>query len=150
MNMPIADINRRYIQTQSLAAEPVLSVVKMSPKINSSVLESYRNPYEMLDQYFTLQDGSHKDVKQYVIYFCHVMAFFADGSHCGLAQPKQFVAFLGYKDSPESIVLKENNTHIEVILNAHNNTNQRGTDIQIEFPSQCDFNSAAGEDYFVE
>jgi malate synthase len=152
MNMPILDTNRRQIQTSLFVAEPVLSVVKVDKQTHSNVLKSYLNPTEMLDKHFALQDGSHKDVKQYVIYFHHVMAFFADGSHCGFEQPKQVVAFSGYKDTPQSIVLKENNIHIEVVLNAHSNmskANQESRDIQIEFPRQCTFTSTAGEDYFV-
>lgn len=150
MNMIIADVNRNKIQHKSFVPKLTTSFGKTSQHINSDVLNSVLEPSEILDQHFGLQSGSHKDVKEYVIYFRHIMAFFADGSHCGLAKPKQFVAFLGYKDTPESIVLKENSVHIELVLNARCNINKGDTAKHIEFPSQSTFTSTAGDDYFVE
>ena len=39
---------------------------------------------QMLDERFPLDNGSHADVKQYIVYFRHVMAFFKDGSYLKL------------------------------------------------------------------
>ena len=150
MNMPIADVNRLDIQKQSFASELAILFGQMRHNTSSDVLDSCLEPSKILDQYFALQNGSHEDVKEYVIYFRHIMAFFADGTHCGLAQPKQFVAFLGYKETPESIVLKENNVHIELVLNARNYINQAGTTMHIEFPTQTTFTSKADDDYFIQ
>lgn len=149
MNMPIANATRLEIQKQSFAPELVTPIDEIAEHINSKVLSSSLKPCEILDKQFALQSGSHADVKQYVIYFHHIMAFFADGSHCGLAKPKQFVAYLGYKESPESIVFKENNVHIELVLNARTNLNQDGSTVQIEVPTQTTFTSTRDDDYFV-
>ena len=149
MNMPIANANRLEIQKQSFAPELVTPFKEMAQHAASDALNNTLKPSEMLDQHFALQNGSHKDVKQYVVYFRHIMAFFADGSHCGLEKPKQFVAFLGCKESPESIVLKENNVHVEVVLNGHNCVAQDGAAVRIEIPTQSTFTSTMDDDYFV-
>jgi malate synthase len=155
MNMPIAEINNR--QAQAFAKAQVLPFVDNRKKSNACTIENLRNSHlnssEILDQHFALQDGSHKDVKQYVVYFRHIMVFFADGSHCGLAQPKQFVALLGDTEMPESIVLKQNSAHVEIVLNARGNdtpARQAGSEVQIKYPSQETFTSKSGEDYFID
>jgi malate synthase len=150
MNMPIADVNRLDIQKPSFASELAILFGQIRHNTSSGVLDSCLGPSKILDQYFALQDGSHEDVKEYVIYFRHIMVFFADGTHCGLAQPKQFVAFAGHKDTPESIVLKENNVHIELVLNTRNYMNRAGTSVHVEFPTQSTFTSKEDDDYFVE
>lgn len=153
MNMPVADINRLNIEKQLFAPKQAMRFADIRQHADSDVLNSDLEPNEVLDQHFALQNGSHKDVKQYVIYFCHIMAFFEDGSHCGLESPKQFVAYLGYKDTPESIVLKGNDGHIELILNTRSNMDaiaKDGSTINIEYPTQSTFTSAKGDDYFVE
>lgn len=73
---------------------------------------------QFLDKAFPLSKGSHKDVRSYVVYYQHLLAFFADGTQAGLKNPKQFVALSGHKESPTSIVLKnEDGFHVEVIFN---------------------------------
>lgn len=145
MNMPTAAVNRLETEKSSFVPELMTTFGETHQDINAELINNCLEPSDILDQHFALQNGSHKDVKQYLVYFCHIMAFFADGSHCGLAQPKQFVAFLGCKESPESIVLKENNVHIELILN-----NRSGATMHIEFPAQSTFTSKSGDDYVVE
>lgn len=72
---------------------------------------------QVLDQHFPLSNGSHQDVCSYVIYYKQLLAFFADGSQSGLAEPKQFVALTGHKCEPTSLVLKNNGFHVEVSIN---------------------------------
>ncbi len=71
-----------------------------------------------LDKHFALALGSHSDVKNYVVYYHHLLAFFEDGSQAGLANPSQFVALCGHKCSPDSVVLQESPTdlHVEIIF----------------------------------
>jgi malate synthase len=145
MNMPIAAVNRLEVEKRSFVPQLVTTFDETHQHVNSDLINSCLEPSEILDQHFALQNGSHKDVKQYLVYYCHIMAFFADGSHCGLAQPKQFVAFLGCKETPESIVLKENNVHIELVLNSRSDLATH-----IDFPTQSTFTSKSGDDYFVE
>lgn len=70
-----------------------------------------------LDKSFPLQQGSHKDVSSYVVYYQQLLAFFADGSTSGLQQPVQFVALSGHREQPNSLVFNNNGRHIELVLN---------------------------------
>lgn len=138
MNMPIAEINRRNIETEMFAAEQVMFAVTMEQQEASDVL----------DQHFALQEGSHKDVKQYIVYFNHVMAFFTDGSHCGLENSKQFVGFLGHRETPAAILLKKDNVHVEMII-TNNSEAPTGHDIRLAFPEEKTFATPSGDDYNV-
>ncbi len=69
-----------------------------------------------LDETFPLDSGSHQDVTSYVVYYHHLLAFFADGSKAGLQQPCQLVAVNGQRSAPESILLKNNGLHVEIQL----------------------------------
>ncbi|AZZ95729.1 malate synthase [Pseudoalteromonas sp. R3] len=70
---------------------------------------------QYLDQHCPLEFGSHKDVSSYVVYYNHLMVFFADGQHCGLKDCKQFVALCGHRESPSAILLKKaDGMHIEL------------------------------------
>jgi malate synthase len=69
-----------------------------------------------LDENVPLAQGSHKDVKSYVVYYRHLLAFFADGSQSGLATPSQFVALCGHKCEPDAILLTHNDLHIELVI----------------------------------
>ncbi|KAF7764113.1 malate synthase [Pseudoalteromonas citrea] len=91
----------------------------------------------LLDEQCPLDNGSHSQTTHYVVYYNHLMAFFADGSHCGLKHPNQFVALCGHKDDPTAILLKKSDgLHIELTFNRCGNTgkcdNAHIDDIQIE------------------
>lgn len=92
---------------------------------------------QFLDKVFPLSKGSHKDVRSYVVYYQHLLAFFEDGSQAGLANPKQFVALSGHKEDPTSIVLKnDEGYHVEIIINPNGKRGRRDAacidDIQVE------------------
>lgn len=69
-----------------------------------------------LDEHFPLAEGSHKDVKSYVVYYRHLLAFFEDGKQTGLNTPFQFVGLCGSKNKPDSILLKNNRLHVELVI----------------------------------
>jgi malate synthase len=73
---------------------------------------------EYLDKHFALESGSHFDVKNYVVYYHHLLAFLEDGSQSGLASPSQFVALCGHKHAPDSLVLKQSpmSLHTEILF----------------------------------
>lgn len=90
-----------------------------------------------LDEQCPLDNGSHLNTTHYVVYYNHLMAFFPDGSHCGLQQPSQFVALCGHKDDPTAILLKKSDgLHIELTFNRCGKTGKCDSahidDIQIE------------------
>ena len=72
---------------------------------------------QYLDAHFPLEHGSHTDVKSYVVYYHHLLAFFDNGDQSGLQNPKQFVALCGHKESPNAIVLKNGDLHTEIVIN---------------------------------
>jgi malate synthase len=95
---------------------------------------------QFLDKVFPLSQGSHKDVRSYVVYYQHLLAFFEDGTQAGLKQPKQFVALSGHKEDPTSIVLQNyEGSHVEIIFNANGKRGSKDRacidDIQIETKS---------------
>lgn len=69
---------------------------------------------DFLDEIFPLDQGSHHDVTSYMVYYHHLLAFFADGRQTGLKTPCQFVALNGQKADPESLLLKNNGLHVEI------------------------------------
>jgi malate synthase len=118
-----------------------ITSVNMSPE---SLLLARKNPKldmakRYLDENCPLDNGTHIEVTHYVVYFNHLMAFFADGSHCGLKSPKQFVALCGHREEPSALLLKKDDgLHIEITFNRCGATGKNDgahvDDIQFETP----------------
>ena len=94
---------------------------------------------QYLDEHCPLDNGSHMQATHYVVYYNHLMAFFADGSHCGLKSPKQFIALSGHKEDPTAILLrKQDGLHVEINFNRKGDIGQIDAahidDIQVETP----------------
>lgn len=93
-----------------------------------------------LDKVFPLDRGSHKEVCSYVVYYQHVLAFFADGSNSGLRTPAQFVAFGGHPEQPQSLLLKDGERHVELLFchkGAHGSMDKAGIeDIQLQLTGE--------------
>jgi malate synthase len=68
---------------------------------------------EFLDRYFMLAGGSHADVTAYRIADRALVAETADGAR-ELAQPAQFVGYLGAEDAPKSVLLVHHGLHVEI------------------------------------
>ncbi len=151
MNMPAFNLDN-LSQTHVLQAQAI-AATNARWQSAYDVLVDDANIIAMLDARFPLDNGSHADVKQYVVYFRHIMAFFKDGTHCGLAQPKQFVALCGHKETPESIVLKEDGLHVELKFNRNGSRGKNHLagiqDIQMEFVTQREFTAPDGEEYII-
>lgn len=74
----------------------------------------YSNAF--LDKQFPLDRGSHQDAQSYVVYYQHLLVFFADGSQTGLKNPAQFVAFGGAEEKPQSLLLSDAGRHVELLF----------------------------------
>ena len=89
-----------------------------------------------LDEHFPLAEGSHKNVKNYVVYYHHLLAFMENGTQSGLETPCQFVALCGHKCEPDSIVLKHNKLHVELVFDRNGSIGKNDTagiqDIRLE------------------
>jgi malate synthase len=152
MNMPAMNLQQAKSNQHALMGQ-FSTVANIRWQSAFQVMDNSEAVMKMLDERFPLDHGSHADVKEYVVYFRHIMAYFADGTHCGLAQPKQFVALCGHIESPDSIVLRENDLHVEIKFDRKGNRgceqNAGIQDVQIEFPTCREFTAPDGEEYTI-
>lgn len=153
MNMPAFNLTPLQSKETNSASAHVLAMADERWQSAFDIFENESAVFQMLDARFPLQERSHQDVKQYVVYYRHIMAFFADGSHCGFEHPRHFVAYNGSKESPCSILLQEDNLHVEVMFNRNSerctNTLAGIDDVQIEFPYKREFTTPDGSEYNV-
>jgi|TARA_B110000483_G_C18198640_1_gene544208 hypothetical protein len=70
----------------------------------------------LLDSHFPLNEGSHREVTQYRVYFNCLLAHLESGRCVGLSDPGAFQEFDGDKECPSSILLKNDDHQIELIL----------------------------------
>lgn len=72
---------------------------------------------QVLDRLFPLSEGSHVDVSSYRIDMQHIVACFKDGNQTGLKYPGHFVAYIGARETPESLLLRQRNgCYVEIML----------------------------------
>jgi len=111
-----------------------INIIESQQKQQQATLSSYAKGF--LDKVFSLAQGSHQDVSSYVVYYQHILAFFADGTHTGLENPKQFIGLCGHREQPEAILLKENGRYVEITFDRNGTTGKLDLanidDIQIE------------------
>ncbi len=69
---------------------------------------------QLLDDSAPLASGSHKDSTRYSVVGDQLQITLKDGSHAGLADPSQFAGYQGDAENPDSVLLKNNNLHMEV------------------------------------
>ncbi len=84
--------------------------------LSSSDFESRAEMHEFLDANFPLNEGSHRDVRQYLIYYQNLLAILHSGRCVGLTFAGQFADYEGHKESPSSITLNNGHTQIELEL----------------------------------
>ncbi|MBM3608324.1 MAG: malate synthase G, partial [Alphaproteobacteria bacterium] len=70
-----------------------------------------------LDKSAPLAGASHKDAVRYFIANGALVAGLANGGDAPLKTPAQFAGYAGEMASPDSIVLKNNGLHIELVIN---------------------------------
>jgi malate synthase len=102
----------------------------------------------MLDKLFPLEHGSHQQVKSYVVYYQHLLAFFADGQSTGLKNPAQFIALCGSKEQPQTLLFNDGTRHLEVSLCRHSERGNRDSagiaDIQLQLSDEQWFSLVRG------
>jgi malate synthase len=69
---------------------------------------------QFLDQHTSLSDGSHADATLYSVVDGTLAVTLADGGVTGLADPSQFVGYLGDAAAPTNILLINNGLHIDI------------------------------------
>jgi malate synthase len=76
---------------------------------------------EFLDKNFPLQNCSHKDVNSYKIGDNSLLVETSDGANSHLKTKSQYIGYQGDTKNPSCILLKNNNLHIEILLNKEGN-----------------------------
>ena len=71
---------------------------------------------EFLDKHFPLEKGSHKDTVSYVINDNSLQVTLSNDEKTKLKDDSKFVGYQGQLDNPLCILLKNNNLHVEIII----------------------------------
>lgn len=69
---------------------------------------------QLLDDAAPLLKGSHMDSTQYSVVGGQLLVTLKDGSQASLADPEQLAGYQGDAGSPDAVLLKNNNLHMEV------------------------------------
>ncbi|MFG5780114.1 malate synthase G [Comamonas sp. J-3] len=85
-----------------------------NPVRGAKVIEFARN---FLDQAAPLATGSHKDSTGYAVEGGKLVVSLKDGSKTGLKDADKFVGYQGDAAAPQSVLLKNNGIHIDIIIN---------------------------------
>ena len=72
----------------------------------------------ILDESVPLSEGSYKDIAAFTISDGAFLGRTTTGEHIGLAAPEQFIGWTGSKETPDSIFLRRNGLHIELVFEA--------------------------------
>jgi len=75
----------------------------------------------LLNDCVALSSGDYKDVASYAIVDGALQLTMASGDHAALQDPSQCVGYKGAAAKPDSIVLKNNGLHIEIVIDASTN-----------------------------
>ena len=86
---------------------------KYNPKRGLKVIEKGRY---FLDQIFPLEKQKWNEVEKILVDKENLLFKCQNNSQDKLKNVKQFIGFNGKKDNPNSIILKNNNLHIEIII----------------------------------
>jgi malate synthase len=71
---------------------------------------------EFLDGAVPLASGSYSEATGFTIDDGQVLVTLGDGLSTGLAEPDQFVGYLGEPASPSAILLRHNGLHVEILI----------------------------------
>ncbi len=83
-------------------------------------VEVIRRAKMLLDEIAPLDGAVHADVTHYAIVEGALQASHA-GGEAGLKNPERFVGYRGAADAPEAVLLKNNDLHAEIWINAAHN-----------------------------
>ena len=99
-----------------------------NPSRGKKVVEYGR---DFLDKNFELDNGSHKDVNTYEIVNGNLLIKSENSIVTKLRDSNQYVGYQGSENNPECILLKNNNLHVEILINKNGNigsTDKAGID----------------------
>ncbi len=76
---------------------------------------------DFLDKNFKLENSSHREVKTYKIENGNLIIESNDNTNTQLSDTDQYIGYQGSEDSPSCILLKNNNLHVEILINKNGN-----------------------------
>lgn len=76
---------------------------------------------QFLDQAVPLAEGSHADATQYRVEGGRLVVQLRGGQASGLVDPSKFVGYRGDAASPESLLLKNNGLHLDIVIDRSSN-----------------------------
>ncbi|TPH18044.1 malate synthase G [Litorilituus lipolyticus] len=103
--------------TDAISEEDGAEKNKSYNPIRGTKVISFAKNY--LDQAIPLVTGSHQDVVAYHLNEQQLMVSFKDGQQSALKDADSFIGFSGPINQPETIVLKHNGLHLELIFDAN-------------------------------
>jgi len=74
---------------------------------------------DFLDDVAPLDGASHSDVVRYTVEDGRLVAYLADGGTAGLITPAQFAGYAEDPAAPHSVLLKNHNLHIDILIDRH-------------------------------
>ncbi len=89
-----------------------------NPSRGKKVVEYGRN---FLDKNFKLESGSHKNVNNYEIKNDKLIIKLNNGVTTQLSNQNQYVGYQSNQNKPSCILLKNNNLHVEILINRNGN-----------------------------
>ena len=99
-----------------------------NPSRGKKVVEYGR---DFLDKNFELDNGSHRDVNTYEIVVGNLLIKSENSIVTKLRDSNQYVGYQGNEKNPKCILLKNNNLHVEILINKNGNigsTDKAGID----------------------
>ncbi|MFL2818651.1 MAG: malate synthase G [Candidatus Puniceispirillales bacterium] len=99
-----------------------------NPSRGKKVVEYGR---DFLDKNFELDNGSHRDINTYKIVNGNLLIKSENSIVTKLRDSNQYVGYQGSENNPECILLKNNNLHVEILINKNGNigsTDKAGID----------------------
>ncbi len=74
---------------------------------------------DFLDDVASLEAGSHSDVVRYAVAHHRLVPTMRDGRQAELKDPSQFAGYSEDPTMPHSVLLKNNNLHIDILIDPH-------------------------------
>ena len=100
--------------TNVISKEGELAPTKEYNKKRGEAVVSYVK--EFLDEAVSLEIASYKDVKAFKICDDKLEIILSNGSITSLKDSSKFLGFTGTKENPKSIILKNNNLHLQILI----------------------------------
>lgn len=91
-----------------------LNKEQLSTASNVTAVSAASEMNAFLDSEFPLNNGSHRDVNAYAMYYENLVVYLSNGIVTGLKNPSEFIEVFGRKSAPEGIILQNDQFQTEI------------------------------------